>query len=115
MHEMICQCLTSELRFNTDPTVPGTEMLAIAAALPHAGCKPPWPVAASEIQEDLRGLVAAQNIMMVKGWSRSVAAVTILRCAYECRQFREDLCSVQALRVDLRPVDASRLQPGFRV
>ena len=82
-------CHLDLLSFQTDPNNVGTEKLAIAAAMPHIGCKPPWPIAATDIDPELRGLVGAQNVLMVKGWSRCVAAMTILRCAYECPKFFE--------------------------
>lgn len=76
------------MRFLTNPDVPGTEKLAISSFRTEKGVKPPFPLKAEQVGYPANSL-APQSAFMVKGWSRSMAAWTILLAAYEDKEFAE--------------------------
>ena len=65
----------------------GVEKLAVSSMRPDLGCKPPFDIAASEIDPVCHSLLGAQSVFMVKGWSRSVCLATILLCGFESQDF----------------------------
>lgn len=75
------------VRFRTDPDIPGVEKLAISNCRLEAGCRPTFMIPASKVAPAYgKGLLGAQQAFMVKGWSRSLAACTILLAAYESEE-----------------------------
>lgn len=76
------------LRFLSNPDRPGTEKLAITALRPEAGIVPPHNISASDIGVDA-DVLAPMNCMMVKGWSRSLAALTVMTCLWKCEKFQK--------------------------
>lgn len=76
-------------RFLTNPDTPGTEKLVISACRPDANICPPHTICNADIcYKDKKGL-APMNLMYVKGWSRSVAALTVLVCMWQCPEFKQ--------------------------
>lgn len=75
-------------RFLTDPNTPGVEKLAISALRPDAGLRPQHDVTCQDLGID-QSILQPQAIVMVKGWARSVAAVTVMLCLFECEEMRQ--------------------------
>ncbi|CAK9099997.1 FO synthase subunit 1 [Durusdinium trenchii] len=69
-------------QFCTDPNKPGTEKIAVSAVKPEMLSTPPIPLDASAIHT-CHGLLSPMSTFMVKGWSRCVAAVSLLLYSYE--------------------------------
>ncbi|CAK8985662.1 unnamed protein product [Durusdinium trenchii] len=79
-----------EHRFLTDPDTPGVEKLVISACRPEANICPPHNITNADICcNDKRGL-EPMNLMYVKGWSRSLAALTVLVCMWDCPEFKQE-------------------------
>ncbi|CAK8992462.1 unnamed protein product [Durusdinium trenchii] len=78
------------LGFLTDPDTPGVEKLVISACRPEANICPPHNITNADICcNDKRGL-EPMNLMYVKGWSRSLAALTVLVCVWDCPEFKQE-------------------------
>lgn len=75
-------------RFLSDANLPGVEKLAISSLRPDAGIQPSHVVSCEDIGIDAR-FVPPHGVMMVKGWARSVAAVTVMLAMYENEELRE--------------------------
>ncbi|CAJ1449087.1 unnamed protein product [Effrenium voratum] len=60
--------------FLTDADVAGVEKLAVSSMRPDLGCKPPFDIAASEIDPVCHSLLGAQSVFMVKGSFATVHA-----------------------------------------
>eukprot|EP00435_Cladocopium_sp_Y103_P076327 s59_g92.t1 len=56
---------------------------------PDMGMKPPHKIAATEINPQYDGYLDAVGAFMVKGWTRSFCAMTLMLCAWQCDEFRE--------------------------
>ena len=56
---------------------------------PDMGMKPPHKIAATEISDQYEGYVDAVGAFMVKGWTRSFCAVSLMLCAWQCDEFRK--------------------------
>ena len=87
-------------RFLTDPDHGGTEKLTVSLPRPEFGLVSPWQVEAADVSVDCGAMAGPHCIMFVKGWSRSLAALTICLCAYEQPEFLQALdalrlCSVK--------------------
>ncbi|CAK9008796.1 unnamed protein product [Durusdinium trenchii] len=78
---MLCQLILHNT-FCTDPNKPGTEKIAVSAVKPEMLSTPPIPLDASAIHT-CHGLLSPMSTFMVKGWSRCVAAVSLLLYSYE--------------------------------
>ena len=71
-------------RFQTDSNLGGTEKLTVC--LPVSGMMRSRPlIKAQEIceKEDAERLVMPMNILFVKGWTRSLAALSIMAACFE--------------------------------
>jgi hypothetical protein len=76
-------------RFQSDPNQGGVEKLSVSAMRPDMGMKPPHKIAATEISDQYEGYVDGVGSFMVKGWTRSYCAVSIMLCAWQCDEFRQ--------------------------
>ena len=70
-------------RLKTNASIPGVERLSISSMRPDAGCKPPFSIPPTQVGDYDDGVLWPLHAFMVKGWSRSLAAVTVMLCAYE--------------------------------
>ena len=70
-------------RLKTDASIPGVERLSISSMRPDAGCNPPFSIPPTQVGDYDDGVLWPLHAFMVKGWSRSLAAVTVMLCAYE--------------------------------
>ena len=84
----VCLVLPDCLRFSTDPNNPGTEKLAVAAIEPSflvsAPARP--TLQATDIVADEgvgKDLLNPMSVFHVKGWTRSVCAITVLLHAFK--------------------------------
>ena len=77
VHQKFCP------RLKTDAAIPGVERLSISSMRPDAGCKPPFTIPPTQVGDYDDGVLWPQHAFMVKGWSRSLAAVSVMLCAYE--------------------------------
>ena len=75
-------------RLKSHPNEAGVEKFHITSLKPGLGLT--FPVSSSEVSENLKGYVSPMGVMMVKGWTRSVSAYTIMLCAYECADFANE-------------------------
>ena len=75
-------------RFLSDADVGGTEKLCITAMRPDCGMKPAFTIHSSEIGPELETLLDPMGAFLVKGWSRSFCALSIMACAWENEDFR---------------------------
>lgn len=85
----VCSTLCSLIlmkNFNTDATVAGTEYLAVTPCRPHWMEWPAHNVSHHDIGAD-SALHQPGETFVVKGWSRMVCALGIIRCAFECPEF----------------------------
>ncbi|CAE7894971.1 unnamed protein product, partial [Symbiodinium microadriaticum] len=71
------------LRLLTDAGIPGVERLAASCIRPEFGLAPRFLLSTSAIRSDLSHMLAPMNVLFVKGWTRSLAAFTVLLAAYE--------------------------------
>ena len=76
-------------RFQTDPDESAEKLSVVARS---QGCRTTpsvsWTMDSGEIGAS-KGLAGVMRVFNVKGWSRSLAATAILRCAYEKTEFYE--------------------------
>lgn len=92
---VLCVCAP---RFLTCPDQPGVEKLAVSATRPDHGCRSPHCIAADKVDPLYGGsTLQLQSAFMVKGWSRSVAGLTVLLAAYELRDDENSLLAVPQL------------------
>lgn len=78
------------LRFATDPNLGGTEKLTIAK--PCSGMMGDVPkIKVTDVVSDpaFRHVIPPLSIAFVKGWTRGMAAIAIMACAYEDKAFLE--------------------------
>ena len=71
-------------RFCTSADQAGTERLAISHLRRDYGLHPTHMLTASEVTETASGLVGPQGIFCVKGYTRSLAAFTVMVACREC-------------------------------
>ena len=76
-------------RFVTDANVAGTEKLAVTAPRADIGLNPDFVLDAADIDAACDGLLHPQQLVYVKGWSRAIAALTVMLCRYENPEFAE--------------------------
>ena len=76
-------------RFMTDPTIPGVERLVVCSMQPEHGMKPKFEFEAGEVSEDAvsQHWIPPHQCFLVKGWTRTVAAMTVMLAAYDCPAF----------------------------
>ena len=78
------------LSFLTDPNRGGVEKITISGMRAEFGMRPLYLMDPGLISPDAEGLLPPQQLVFVKGWSRSVAALTVsvrLRAAGVFRGF----------------------------
>lgn len=56
---------------------------------PHLQCRTLHGVSTNEIAPECSAWLAPLAAYMVKGWTRSATAQSILLCAYQCKEFLE--------------------------
>ena len=81
----------SVLRFLTDADTPGVEKLAVCSLEKVRRMRTSerlWNIDSTWIEAE-KGLAPPMAVFNVKGWSRSLAAVAIMMCAYEKEDFRK--------------------------
>ena len=77
----------AHLRFLSDSNVPGVEKLAVCGRFGEsASDKRIWSLTSSSLGA-ATDLAPPMCVFNIKGWSRTLAAVAILRCAYENEEF----------------------------
>ena len=79
-------------RFVTDANVAGTEKLAVCSLEKvgkMAGSEPRLWRCDSDDVDAPKGLASPMSVFNIKGWSRSLAATAVMRCAYEDEGFRK--------------------------
>lgn len=80
------QCLSfihQEFRFQTNADIPGVERLSIAAVSQELLTAPLDKIALADFCLEEDGALEPNCVFLVKGWSRSVAAITCMLHAYE--------------------------------
>ena len=77
------------LRFQSDPNLGGVEKLSISAMRPDIGMAPPHKISAQEVSEHYSGYVDPIGAFMVKGWTRSFCAMTVMLCGWQNPAFLE--------------------------
>ena len=70
-------------RFNTDSSVPGVERIVISSLRKQHGLEPKFELTTQDISVETDQMLAPHGCFIVKGWSRALAATTILLAAYE--------------------------------
>ena len=82
------QSLTDVIsRLQTDSSLPGVERLVISALRKEQGLKPKFEFTPEDVSQEAVGLLDPHGCFIVKGWSRALAATTILLAAYEDEAF----------------------------
>ena len=56
---------------------------------PDVGMAPPHQIVAEELSSEYGGLINPLQAFMVKGWSRSLAAMTCMVASYESQELRD--------------------------
>lgn len=82
--------MMTHLRFATDPNIGATEKLTIAK--PCSGMMADVPkIQLTDVVADpaFRHVIPPLSIAFVKGWTRGMAAIAIMACAYEDKAFLE--------------------------
>ncbi|CAE7233926.1 unnamed protein product, partial [Symbiodinium pilosum] len=87
-HLMLCELIVAN-GFVTDANIAGTEKLAVTAPRPDIGLSPDFVLDAADIDAACDGLLHPQQLVYVKGWSRAIAALTVMLCRYENPEFAE--------------------------
>ena len=77
------------LRFTTDANLGGVEKLSITSTRPSLGLEPAFDILATEVDDAYSGLLQPQQFVYVKGWSRSIAALCVMLCHREDKDFAE--------------------------
>ena len=77
------------LRFQTNPDAGGVEKLTISAPRREFKLASPWELQVEDISPESAGLLAPHDLIFVKGWSRSLAALTVALCGWEDATFLE--------------------------
>ena len=70
-------------RFCTDSSIPGVERLVISSLRKQHGLEPKFELTTQDISVEADQMLAPHGCFIVKGWSRALAATTILLAAYE--------------------------------
>lgn len=76
-------------RFQSDPNLGGVEKLSISTMRPDMGMFPPHKISAEEISNDYGGYIDAVGTFMIKGWTRSFCAMSLMLCGWQCPEFME--------------------------
>lgn len=76
------------LRFLSDANISGAEKVTVA--LPPQGMMTKRPsLTASDLQSSSADLISPLGLLMVKGWTRSVAAMSVMLACFENTDFYE--------------------------
>lgn len=75
------------LRFQTHSDLGGTEKFAITCTRPEYDLQPPIVMDAEDVSVEYQHLLPPHQLVFVKGWSRSVAALTLCFCMWEMPEF----------------------------
>ena len=79
-----------QLRFQSDPNLGGVEKLSVSVMRPEIGLRAPFMVEPREVAPDIDGgTLAPLSAFMIKGWTRSYVAMSIMLCAWENAEFNE--------------------------
>ena len=81
-------------RFLTNPDSAGGEKITISAPRREFKLASPWELQADDIGPESAGLLAPHDLIFVKGWSRSLGALTIALCAFDSPVFLQDRSGV---------------------
>jgi len=73
--------------YTTDANIPGTEKLVVSALHPDVGMKPAFSFECHELSPDYASLLPVYGVFMVKGWSRTISAFTILLAGFQRPEF----------------------------
>ena len=76
-------------RFQTNPDVGGVETITISAPRREFKLASPWELQVEDIGSESVGMLAPHDLIFVKGWSRSLAALTVALCSWENPTFLE--------------------------
>lgn len=93
--ELLSLCARSAssdaLRCTTDTDKhAGVERLAVSSLRPDLGLMPPVCLDITDVSKDVdKGMLPPHSVFLVKGWTRSVCANTILACCWEMSEFLE--------------------------
>ena len=68
--------------YNTDPDIPGVEKLVVASQRPELKLAPRFRFDCSDLDKSYEALLPVHGCFLVKGWSRTLAAYTILLAGY---------------------------------
>ena len=80
---------TALLRLTTDANLGGVEKISVSAARPQLGLSPDYDIEAAEIDPAYTDLLDPHHMCYVKGWSRAIAALSVMLCAMENSEFGE--------------------------
>lgn len=89
--KMLCELVLCH-GFQTDANLGGVEKLSVSCMRPEIGCKPRHEFQASEVNAESASLLPPLHAFMIKGYTRSLAAVTLMVAAWE----DADFCKVWA-------------------
>ena len=76
-------------RFQTNPGKGGVEKISISAMRKEFGMEPRFLPDAAAVSAEAEGLLPPHQLIYVKGWSRSLAFLTVCRCCFENETFLE--------------------------
>lgn len=69
--------------YTTNPDIPGTEKIVVSSLRPEIGMTPRFSFDSSDMASEYASLIPVQGVFLAKGWSRTIAAFTILLAGYE--------------------------------
>lgn len=75
--------LRRSLRFQTNADIPGVEKLAVTSVKTEFLVSPLETINTTDFCLSEGGFLGTNSVFFVKGWSRSVAAITCMLHAYE--------------------------------
>ena len=102
-------CSSLFLRLQTDADKAGVERLAVTQPRPDIGMKPSLDILPGDVNGECSSMLPPLSAAMVKGFTRCMAAWTVILCSKECPQFLEDRWQLLASELgEGHPVIAGR-------
>ena len=71
----------------TDPNMGGVEKLSVAGMHPDLAATSTHNISSEQVAVEHKNLVNPFSVFMVKGWSRSFSALSVLACCWESADF----------------------------
>ena len=85
-HSLLVQLMLAN-GYNTNPDIPGTEKIVVSSLRPEICLAPRFRFQCTDLDQNYGALLPVHGCFLVKGWSRTLAAYTILLAGFHNQEF----------------------------